>query len=186
MSVVLTLLSLSIVLWLGSYNPAVADSPTEPASFQTMTASPSPVTSIQEDEVTPAEPPAAPDPAVSSPVASAGRLAAPLNEALLGHWMTNSGETHAYFSPTKMILVNQLQSGQQVPLSYKQAMVYEVTSINEQASLINLKVQTRLGWAQARLLRFAPDRQAFTESMDILGHAINNRWTYVDDQRQPA
>jgi hypothetical protein len=167
--IVLTILIFCLTVWSGSYTGAMADVPEAPLPPQTA-------------------PQTVPQTVIDSPVAASptARLAIPLNEALLGHWVTNNGETHSYFSAAKIILINQLQGGEQLPLSHKQAMGYEITSTNEQSNLLNLKVQTRFGWAQTRMLRFASDRQTFTESTNVLGHAINSRWTYVDDQRQPS
>jgi hypothetical protein len=166
--IVLTILAFCVILWSSSYSSAVADVPLQPEQTQVIP---------EETQVV-----------LDAPVAANAttRASMPLNQVLLGHWMTNSGETHAYFSATKIILINQLRGREQLPLSHKQAMVYEVASTNEQANVLNLKVQTRFGWAQTRMLRFASDRQTFTESTNVLGHAINSRWTYVDDQRQPA
>jgi hypothetical protein len=111
-----------------------------------------------------------------------------LSQALLGHWTTNNGDTHAYFGRSKVVVVNQMKSGLDSSLSlspYDQAMIYEITAVNEANNRLHLKMNTRSGWAQTRVLQFSSDRHTFVESIDVLGHAIDNRWAYTDSQQQP-
>jgi hypothetical protein len=114
------------------------------------------------------------------------RIAYPLPEALLGHWVTDDGRTHYYFSADELIIVNWLENHNEDAIPYKQTIAYNITTINEGENRVRLEVATRLGWAQSRLLHFAPDRQALTESMTILGHSYRTAWTYVDNQQQPS
>jgi hypothetical protein len=116
---------------------------------------------------------------------SSTRVSYPLPEALLGHWVTNDGRTHYYFSADELIIVNWLENHNQEAIPYKQTIPYNITAINEGENRVRLEVATRLGWAQSRLLHFAPDRQALTESMNILGHSYRTAWTYVGSQQQP-
>ncbi|MBE9177096.1 hypothetical protein IQ268_00715 [Oculatella sp. LEGE 06141] len=108
-----------------------------------------------------------------------------IREALLGQWTTNGGTTHYFFNQGQVTVVNTLPGREQPAQQYAQVMDYEITLVNEAEGLVFLKLETPLGWAERRMIRFSPNRLTMTESMNVMGHIFGSEWTYVDDLQQP-
>jgi hypothetical protein len=115
----------------------------------------------------------------------AAEQTSPLVNELIGHWSTDNGTIHYYFSPNEVIVVNLLQRQDRSIASHKQKLTYEILSANEAANVVQVHIETPLGWAQVRRLRLADDGQTLLETVNVMGHSFSNEWTYVDDRQQP-
>jgi hypothetical protein len=112
------------------------------------------------------------------------RRSVSLPEALLGQWTTNNGNTRYYFTRDQVTVIN-LLGAEPFSQRHERVMSYEVVSVNEAQGIVFLELETPLGWAESRMIRFSGNRQSVVESMDVMGHNFNSEWNYVDASQQP-
>ncbi len=116
---------------------------------------------------------------------ASGASQKPLAASLLGHWVTEDGGTHRYFSTDTVIMVDQNRLR---PQSYKLVkssepegtMTITCEGKNDQYALPG-------GRPVFYDLEFSKDRKAVSTRTYIRegGSPVTNRWTYVDSAREP-
>lgn len=124
---------------------------------------------------------------------SAMRFLLPLNEALLGRWVTNNGRTEYYFAPDQVTVINRFQGDRpddsffQQTHQITQVMTYHILGVSEPDGVLQIKIETPLKWASLRTLKFDPNRQTLTELLEVPGYGLdlNNEWVYLGQQEQP-
>lgn len=98
---------------------------------------------------------------------------------LLGHWVSESGETHYYFGPGTMCMVDQGRAMQQR---------YEVLEWDTGGRWIRVRVRTPYGTGHDKHLVFGPGHKTIRSTIKPFGpHAFSTEtvWRYVDEKRTP-
>lgn len=99
-----------------------------------------------------------------------------LSRALIGHWVTESGDTHYYFDSTSLVMLDQ---GRRMDQSYT------VLESNEAENWIKIRVKTEYDRGHDKRLEFSSDRKTLTEIKGALGVEVKTRWDYVDSKKEP-
>jgi hypothetical protein len=102
------------------------------------------------------------------------------SKAITGHWESESGRTHYYFSTDKLIMVDD---------GTAEKMTYKVLSEDKDEVVLKLKVTTEAGGSHEKTLRFSNSRKGLLEtvSVEVMDQKINvsTIWKYVDDKTAP-
>jgi len=99
-------------------------------------------------------------------------------KALLGHWTTHEGpqKVNYYIGDSKIITAI---AGRTIETDY-----YVVESNNDENS-ITIRVDMGEAGAFDKRFDFSKDRRSVTETMEMLGNPITNKWKYVDSKTEP-
>jgi len=103
-----------------------------------------------------------------------------VKSALLGHWVTESGETHYYFNTASLVM---LDDGRRMDQTYA------VLELNEAGNWIKIRVKTGYEMGHDKHLVFSPDRKSLTQKIELEEFGknviISTRWNYVDLKKLP-
>jgi hypothetical protein len=99
-----------------------------------------------------------------------------LPESLIGHWVTESGNTHYYFDSTSVVMVDK---GRRMDQSYT------VLELNEAENWMKIRVRTGYERGHDKRLEFLSDRKTLTEIVEMSVIQMRTRWDYVDSKKAP-
>ena len=99
-------------------------------------------------------------------------------KALLGHWTTHEGaqKVNYYIGDSKIITAI---GGTTIEMDY-----YVMESNNDE-NWITIRVDIGEAGAFDKRFDFSKDRRSLTETMEVFGNAITNKWKYVDSKTEP-
>lgn len=99
-------------------------------------------------------------------------------KALLGHWTTHEGpqKVNYYIGDSKIITAI---AGRTIETDY-----YVVESNNDENS-ITIRVDMGEAGAFDKRFDFSKDRRSVTETLEVFGNPITNKWKYVDSKTEP-
>jgi hypothetical protein len=102
------------------------------------------------------------------------------SKALVGHWVTDSGNTHYYFSGDKQLIM--------VDYGQTKKLIYEVLSEDKAEEVLRLRCRTATG-SHEKTLRFATDRKGLLQTVTFVlkdkKSYVNAIWKYVDAKTEP-
>ena len=109
-----------------------------------------------------------------------GRDTSTLPGSLIGHWVTESGNTHYYFDSSSLIMMD---AGRRMDQSYT------VLESNESENWMKIRVKTGYDMGHDKHLAFSPERKSINETIktEIFGETISTstKWEYVDAKTTP-
>lgn len=100
-------------------------------------------------------------------------------KALIGHWVTESGATHYYFTDDKVIMVDN---------GKPREMTWKVLSEKDDELALEIQIKTETS-GHDRTLRFTNGRASLLTSVSITFDGkkayVNTIWKYVDGKTKP-
>jgi len=93
-----------------------------------------------------------------------------IREALLGHWVTESGSTHYYFGYNSLLMIDGKR---------KECMLYKVVVSDPKRNLLEIQVTTQYNKGHEKRISFSADKKRIVTTVEISGRQVTNRWYYV-------
>ncbi len=104
----------------------------------------------------------------------------PFQEHILGHWVTESGNTHYYISRGTIVMIDNGKAQKQK---------YSIYETNESESIMRIQVTTEYNTGHKKLLKFSSDFKSISEtfSVELMGkvYETSGKWFFVDSKMSP-